>query len=251
MTDFILTDDEIERFIESFFGYGTWDAPYWFVGKEEGGGNDWADVSARVRTWHERGERELEDVAEYHRALGLGTKYFKERPPLQPTWSRLLRVLFSATGRDANREALRRYQSAHLGRPDGETLLTELLPLPSPSASRWLYGAYSSLDYLADRDRYRAAVAPRRAAALRARIARHRPHSVIFYGSDALYRDWWREIAGIDLEPLEVDGRRLFLGGNNHTRFLIIDHPTAFGITSAFLSAAGRQLASPDDRNGG
>lgn len=247
MTHSDLTDDLLEAFVEGFYGYGTWDAPFWFVGKEEGGGGSWEDVTARVKTWHERGRRELEDVAEYHLALGLGTKYFADRPPLQPTWSRLLRLLFSAMGRDANRPALRHYQSARLGRPDGETLLTELLPLPSPSASSWLYGENSSLDYLEERDHYRAHVAPRRTAELRARIARHQPRAVIFYGSDERYRRWWGEIAGVEFEPLRVGKRRLHLGGTEATRYMIIDHPTAFGITNDFLSTAGRLLVTALD----
>jgi hypothetical protein len=34
---------------QGWFGYGRWDAPYWFVGTEPGGTNDHASYDASVR----------------------------------------------------------------------------------------------------------------------------------------------------------------------------------------------------------
>ena len=31
----------IEAYVNRFYGYGTWDAPIWFVGTEEGGPENW------------------------------------------------------------------------------------------------------------------------------------------------------------------------------------------------------------------
>jgi len=190
-----------EPFIERFFGYGTWSAPVWFIGMEEGGGSSLAEVETRIGTWQARGANELEDLAEFHRAIGV-TRHFGERPALQSTWAKLIRVLFGLRGESADTERVRR----QLGRQGSETALVELLPLPSPSTSHWLYRDISDISYLASRESYREHVAPLRVRRLRERIAQHRPQVVIFYG--LAYRDWWSRIEG---EP--------------GTKFVTIPHP--------------------------
>jgi len=155
-----------EPFIERFFGYGTWSAPVWFIGMEEGGGASLAEVETRIGTWQARGANELEDLAEFHRAIGV-TRHFGERPALQSTWAKLIRVLFGLRGEAADTERVRSYQATQLGRQGSETALVELLPLPSPSTSHWLYRDISDISYLATRELSRA-----RRAAARPAIAR-------------------------------------------------------------------------------
>ena len=43
---------------------------------------------------------------------------------------------------DPSKEDRRRYQALRLGKSDGETLLTELLPYPSPGVNDWLYARF-------------------------------------------------------------------------------------------------------------
>lgn len=58
-------DDELLlAYMDGFYGYGNYQAPYWFVGMEEGGGDSSADVSSRLKIWNERGRQELEDLHE-------------------------------------------------------------------------------------------------------------------------------------------------------------------------------------------
>ena len=42
-----------------------------FIGMEEGGGNSLVEINNRLNTWVLRGERELEDLAQYHTEIGL------------------------------------------------------------------------------------------------------------------------------------------------------------------------------------
>src|SRR5439155_1753817 len=70
---------------------------YWLIGMEEGGGDSFDNVEKRLSAWNKRGRLELEDVAEFHRAIDLG-EYFDEQPKRQPTWDKLTRILLSAEG---------------------------------------------------------------------------------------------------------------------------------------------------------
>lgn len=46
---------------EKWYGYGTWDAPYWFVGKEPGG----ADDPEQCASWLRLGGGELIDCRQH------------------------------------------------------------------------------------------------------------------------------------------------------------------------------------------
>ncbi len=54
----------LEEFMMHFAGYGNLAAPIWFIGMEEGGGADVAELQRRVDAWRTRGSRTLEDLAE-------------------------------------------------------------------------------------------------------------------------------------------------------------------------------------------
>src|SRR5713226_7016665 len=102
-TSTMFDDQLLTAFINHFYGYGNYDAKYWFVGMEEGGGNDFTEIVKRINAWDSRGRKELEDVAEYHKAIGI-TRLFDERPRLQTTWNKMIRILLSAEGQRVSTE---------------------------------------------------------------------------------------------------------------------------------------------------
>jgi len=234
-----LNDDLLQQFMHTFYGYGDYDAPFWFVGMEERGRGTVAGVNRRLRRWKERGKRELEDLAQWHLAEGPHRR-FSGRPALQPTWNRLMRILLTAKGEDVTLSALRRYQKERLGRADGESCLVELFPLPAKSTGSWLYGEHSDLPELANRKRYRQALAPERARHLRSRLLVHRPQAVIFYSTNARYRRWWEKIARTDFE--RVGEPAFYLGDDGDTQFVICRHPVAVGIRNEYFHRIGRVL---------
>lgn len=133
-----LDDKTVKAFIEGFFGYGNWAAPIWFVGMEEGGGESVAEIRRRIDAWSSRGQHDLEDLVEYHEAIGV-MKHLGERAKLQPTWSKLVHVLLGIRGDVATPATVREYQTTNWGRRNGASCLIELLPLPSPGISDWIY----------------------------------------------------------------------------------------------------------------
>jgi hypothetical protein len=235
----MLTPPLLTAFLHTFYGYGNWKAYYWFVGMEEGGGNDLEQVKQRLDAWDQRGRRDLEDLHNYHAAINIPL-HSGEKPKLQSTWSRLVRTVLAAKGQNIDTDAVRRYQGEHLGTADGETALLELLPLPSPSTSHWLYGT-TGIEMLRDRQTYRTAMLPERTKYLRERIAQFRPMAVIFYG--AAYRDIWRMISGVD-EFAQDEEQRFEFAKKGGTLMILAKHPVARGKRNADFEAIGRLIAA-------
>jgi hypothetical protein len=197
-------DDELlAAFMHAFYGYGSYQGDYWFVGMEEGGGMSFDEIESRLRIWDELGRRELMDMADFHRRLGMPS-FFTAPAKLKPTWKRLVRIVLTAAGRKATLNAVRAYQAQRLGRAEGNTCLLELLPLPSPSTRDWLYARYSALRALRAWAVYRQSTGPGRIANLRRRIEAYRPKAVVFYGMG--YAAYWKEIANIAFRRYEPTG---------------------------------------------
>lgn len=227
-------DQLLDEFTHKFYGYGNYNSPYWFIGMEEGGGNSFAEIAKRLDVWAHRGKLELEDLAEYHNEIGL-SHYFREKPTLQLTWSKLIRILLSVDGKMPITEHVREYQRTLLGRTNGQTCLAELLPLPSPSTSRWLYAQHSQLPYLADRERYKSACLTPRIEHLNRQIKKHNPQAVVFYGFS--YYEYWQKIAEVDFLP-ESNG--MHIGRGALSLFIITKHPAAKGITNEYFHKVGQ-----------
>lgn len=231
-------DDELlQEFMYNFYGYGNYQGDYWFVGMEEGGGDSVAEINQRITTWDQRGRSELEDVVDYHRALGIDWP-FAEKPKLQSTWSKLIRVLLSMQGQNPTTDEVRFYQQRHWARQTGSVCLLELLPLPSPSTRQWIYGQYSQLSDLVSREYYRTVWSELRVKALQQRILQHKPKVVIFYSFS--YLTYWQEITG--------DTLQLALSGNIYAQqhvdrlYVVLKHPVATGVTNEYFHQAGRYI---------
>jgi hypothetical protein len=234
-----LDSKSVESFIRGFYGYGSWSAPVWFVGMEEGGGSSIDEIRLRINAWIERGRNDLEDLSDYHQAIGI-TRHIGERAVLQPTWAKLIHLVLGMTGEPATPEIVRRYQVESLGRQRGTTCLIELLPLPSPGISDWLYGAATTLPYLANRDTYRRHVVGLRIAAIRGRIDEHRPLAVVCVGRT--YEEYWRQIAGVTFH--DVENAKYATVVRDGTLFVSVRHPVAPGTSNTYFRSVGEQIAT-------
>jgi len=232
-------DALLTAFMSGFYGYGDYHGRYWFVGKEEGGHGTFDEANRRSHDWTSRGRPDLEDAADYARFLG-GSPWFRERPRVQPTWGKLIRILLAAEDQPRDANALRWYQRDSFGRYGSDTCSLELLPLPAPSTGHWMYSAHSALPELATRDSYRSTVSRYRAEHLKARVDQYRPHALIFYSSDAWYRRWWYEIAPVTLEP--IAGTPIVAGHYHATAVVVMPHPTSFGMSNAICDRIGQLI---------
>jgi hypothetical protein len=223
-------NDELEM-AERFFGFGRWDAPYWFIGPEPGGSNN--DIRARV--WKDQfGKGDLLDCKAFHDALvgamrekGIDPKSIDKvkklvrespKPALQPTWRRL--ILLLKANRDENYD-LAIYQRDFWGHADAktrETCVIELLGLPA----KGLMKRNEEEDHKRER-----------ANRIRGKILENGPEFVVMYGRSE--ENYWKLIAGPDLPRDKV----VKLGP---TKFIFLPHPNDFGRTDKEWITWGENL---------
>ena len=220
-----LDDDVLDGYARTVYGYGTYDAPYWLVGIEEGSSGTPGEIARRLARWQDHGRTELDDVAEYHKAIG-EHRWFGATVTYQQTWGPLIRLLLNAQGQPDDVMRILRYQGRELGRSSSQTCLLELLPLPVKKTDAWPYGGWSRLSQLATRRRYEAHYTPARVARIRERVREHAPKTVIFYGGGARYQESWRSIADVEFRPVDHPVGA-WVGANQRTVFAMVMHPTA------------------------
>jgi len=114
-----LSQQELAHMAEHFFGYGRWDAPFWFIGPEAGMGKNGRDsLVARYESWKQLGFAPIFDCAAHHRGFGF-TEWHKPHPPPQPTWRQLIRLLLFYKGEQTDIEAIRAIRSCRAEYADG------------------------------------------------------------------------------------------------------------------------------------
>jgi len=158
----ILARDQ-EAMALGWYGYGRWEAPYWFVGIEPGGN----DLDECVRMWNALNRQELIDIQGY-RENG-DTDYFSPNAEPQRTWQKLIWLLLAYKGQEATPAAVLDYQRQYLGRGNGETALIELSCLPA---------RHNGIDV--PRMQFR----ERRTERIREQMFQHKPKFAVFYSVD-------------------------------------------------------------------
>jgi hypothetical protein len=233
----------IAAFIDTFYGYGSYSASFWFVGMEEGGGRTVEENAARIASWERRGRPELTDLYAYHEGIAV-PRWFTAHPPVQPTWGKLIRIMLSARGQQSiTPDHIRAYQRDYLGRSTADTCLLELLPLPSPSTGHWIYGEHTTLPQLRTRESYKQHYGKPRALHIAQRVREHKPNAVIFYSFDNWYRRWWQLIAGVPFAEKTGPHGTFYLASNGSTSFAIIKHPASKGPTNHYWHWIGQTLS--------
>ena len=231
----------LAEYMATFVGYGNVQAPLWFIGMEEGSGTGLDELARRVAAWHERGQRPLEDLGDFHRAIGLD-RHFRSPYPLQSTWRPLLRTLLAWRGEASSPRRLREVQASELGTTTGDTALLELLPLPAPSVAHWPYATLAPAHpELVDRRTYRTMTEPRRLETLQRLVRRAMPSVVVCYGLQ--YRAAWASLSEGELVEQHLAGVRYWRGAHAKTVVLVVPHPVARGASSAFWEGLGRQAS--------
>lgn len=230
-------DDDLSQFMKTFYGYGTLSAKFWFIGMEEGGGNSFTEVQARLSAWEQFGKPELADLRDFHLLLRM-PEFFTPPVKLQRTWMQIARITLAAKGEPHSLNELRTYQQDHLGRKSGETCLMELLPLPSPRTSAWEYNKWSTLPFLAKREAYHHSILPQRSAYLRKQILENEPEFVIFYGIG--YSSYWQDIVGKEVEFQEQGD--FWSAITSHTIYLMVKHPNARRLSNTYFENVGAYM---------
>ena len=220
--------------IEKFVGFGREDAPVVFIGMEEGLKKaDGLDEDLAIRSTY---KTRIMDLKEAHKGIAGTENYFEpDRAPRQPTWRVMADIVLrrkhpGSTPTGAER---RQYRAMHLGRSDGDSLLTELLPYPHPKRSDWLYKRFGRY---VTREDYEKALLPERRTLLRSVIGAAKRELVVCYGKGNWpeFQDLFDEVTWENVGPFRV-------GGVGSTRIVLTTH---FGGNGFNTDAQLAELAS-------
>ena len=120
----------LANYMNTFVGFGSYSADFWFVGMEQDGGHDVAELERRLNAWQSMRCEEVVDLPTYLAAIG-EERWSGARAAIQPTLGKMIRIVLSARGVTPSAAAIRSHQVERLGRSGDETLLTELSPWPA------------------------------------------------------------------------------------------------------------------------
>lgn len=178
-----MSADSIVDAAKCWYGYGRWDAPFWFIGPEPGMKRKEGDnLLARCEAWRDLGSTELLDCVDHHRAFRHTiyhdrTMRMKKpvrdetmRPPTQDTWRQLIRLLLAVKGERTDNDAVGDFQCTEWGTVTGKTCVVELSALAANS-------------FLVERDR--TIFRRERCEHLRIRLLENTPRFVLMYGVGA------------------------------------------------------------------
>ena len=216
MQDHGLSQEGLERVLR-FEGYGRKTAPYWFLGMEEGGGTI-EQLRERARLYDP-----AEDLYSAHKKLGFDITGHV------PTWRVMSKLIMAMQGKPGweKTASARGYQANKLGRADGDTFLTELMPLPCRSIGVWPYPSIYPT-----REEYNEAVRPGRIKWLRTEITAFHPCFVICYGK----RNWrYYEKIFSDVEFRPKLSEKIRIGEREQSTILMIPFLSYQWITTALI----------------
>jgi hypothetical protein len=140
----LLSQDDVSAMAQRSYGYGCWDAQYWFIGPEQGMGkhekpNVQESNELRVGAWKKLGCRALNDCRKFHEEIREPRWHFQEpRVELQKTWRPLMLLMMTLLERPSDNDSLRYYQAHRWGASEpwtkerGETCVIELSGLAAP-----------------------------------------------------------------------------------------------------------------------
>lgn len=215
---------------KNWYGYGHWDAPYWFIGPEPGKAKkEGENLLARCRAWLDlcpNGPESggLIDSREHHARFGrlefFVPKIGKRRVPTQSTWRQLIRLLLAYEKKSCDNDSIAEYQAEKWGRRDGETCVAELSALATNT--------------LSEKQKLRDLFRMERTIHLSDKIAENRPEFAVMYGGGTRMRRWWQTIACGDadkdcFEPRELSNWRADFTVRNGTVFVVARHPVNAG----------------------
>jgi len=200
-TSRLFSSEQWDRIL-GHLGFGNPDAPLWFIGMEEGLGSRPPEVALRnILALQERLD-----------ADGLRFSFFEDSwfpaksKIATQTWkimAKYARMLLHRAPDWQDSSSADSYIRDSLGRPDGETLLLELLPLPAPHMADWP-DAYT--ERFQNREDYGQFMRSKRIEILRDLVEKYRPTIVMCYGRS--YWQYYRQIFALEGAPEDTVGQR-------------------------------------------
>lgn len=196
----LIEEKPLRYWIENFYGYGAWHAPFWFIGYEESGGDLPEEVAEKINYFYLLAKpnpdllcdiramyREVAFRIDGPRAERFATLYdqrFGPHPTLHGSWKNM--IAFAHGYENQTLPDLISYQQHDfLSLSAPRELLLQLYPLPAHNHA-WYYAWLDmpNLPFLKSRARYEEHVFASRMQTLFHHVGIHRPKVVLMYGME-------------------------------------------------------------------
>jgi hypothetical protein len=196
----LIEERSLKHWIENFYGYGSWESKFWFIGHEEGGGNLPEEVVDKLNYFAKfhpsAAQPALCDLRDLYRHVafrdeGPKSEIFKTRFEYRfennavqnNIWKNL-----SAFAHGYENKALPdllEYQKNNFAiSATQKEALIQLYPLPSPHNHAWYYSWLEApgLPFLKSRKLYEDALYEKRISTILQLLKKHKPEVVLLYG---------------------------------------------------------------------
>jgi hypothetical protein len=199
-----IEEKNLNHWIENFYGYGSWQAKFWFIGFEESGGNTPEEVAEKFNYFakaHPTASggtlcdiRELYQqvtVTEDDRKGDLFTNRFEYRFGPQAIQHGVWKNLIAFVHGYENKKLpdLLAYQRQKLALPAAQReALISLYPLPSPHNHAWYYSWLDmpQVPFLKSRARYLEHLYEKRIQCILRNINLHKPEVALLFGMEGI-----------------------------------------------------------------
>jgi hypothetical protein len=212
----LIEENALKHWIDNFYGYGSWNAKFWFIGYEESGGEVPEEVAEKVNYFHKThatiGQGTLCNIRELYRhispparsassgksapsrnamagkAILFANRYeyrFDKGAVQHGVWKNL--IAFVHGYRNEQLPDLLAYQiHAFASSSAHNEALIQLYPLPSPHNHAWYYSWLDlpQLGFLKSRTLYQEHLYQRRINSILSNINTYKPEVVLMYGMD-------------------------------------------------------------------
>ena len=194
----LIEEKKLQHWIDHFYGYGSWQAPIWFVAYEDGGGELPEEVAEKINYFdkvHRAPEKSLCDIRELYKNISLhpdtakSTEFenryeyrFGKKSLQSNLWKNL--ILFAHGYRDEKADALVYQRETFLSSGKGREAMMLLYPLPSPHSHAWYYSWLDAptMPFLKVRRVYEEVVYEQRINTILSQMTAHKPNVVLMYG---------------------------------------------------------------------
>lgn len=195
----LIDENKLRYWIDNFYGYGSWSAPYWFIGYEESGGEVPEEVADKINHFYRlppESKGELCDLREMYLQVAIrwdspkADKYknrfefrFGDEAVQHGVWNNLIRFMHGYRGKKVP-ELLPYQKRTFVSGSNPDAALISLYPLPSPHGHSWYYSwlEMPAMPFLKARPLYENQVYHSRIRTIATKIIQHKPEVVIMYG---------------------------------------------------------------------
>jgi hypothetical protein len=197
----IIEEHALWNWIENFYGYGSWQARFWFISHEESGGELPEEVADKLNYFQQAELQEwgtLCSIRDMYRSLPVrwdGPKAnsynnfyeyrFGEQAIQHGVWKNLISFMYGY--RDQLLSDIREYQQHQfLSSSTRNEALIVLYPLPSPHNHAWYYSWLDmpKLDFIKKRVLYQDHVYQNRIETILSNVGKFHPELVLMYGME-------------------------------------------------------------------